>query len=123
MQQFFYIRTDNKYVQIKFTDVLYGEAKGNFVKLYCSKKNYMVSGLLTEVSKALPSSSFYRIHRSYIVLIERVKEFDKERVLLDTGQMLPIGRIYVNEFKKRINIVGRGYVHHRWKAENALIQK
>lgn len=89
MQEFFYIRTNNKYVQIRFSEIIYGEGRGNYVKLVCTGKSYLVPGGMKEVSDTLPKNLFCRIHRSYIVSIERVKEFDKERLLLANGMMFP----------------------------------
>lgn len=116
MQEFFYIRTNNRFVQIKFSEVIYGEGRGNFVKLICEKRSYLVPGMMNEVCDALPKNLFCRVHRSYLVAIERVIEFDKESLLLDKGMMLPLSNHYGKDFKKRIKVVGRGFVHHKWKS-------
>lgn len=107
MQEFFYIRYNRKFVQIRFADVVYCEAKGNYVKLVCKSKSYIVSRLISEVCKALPKNLFCRIHKSYLVAIQKVKEFDQETVLLETGMMLPMSEFYLSSFKKRVLIISR----------------
>lgn len=73
----------------------------------------MVSGGMKEVSAGLPKHLFCRVHRSYLVAIEKVKEIEKDRLMLNDGLMLPIGRFFVSELKERVRIVGRKYVQQR----------
>lgn len=108
MQEFFYIRTNNKYVQIRFSEIIYGEGKRNFVKLICKERNVLFPGMMHELVDALPKNMFCRVHKSFIVAIENVKEFDKEELLLKNGEVIPAGKYYVNDFIERINVIGRG---------------
>jgi len=116
-QGFFYIKNNNKYVQLRFSQIIFGEARGNFVllKLVGKCKTCLTPIGMKELSKALPGDLFCRVHRSYVVAIEKIKEFNGEKMVLADGTVLPVGRCYLGDLKERITIIGRKYVNDRWR--------
>ena len=83
---------------IAVNDILYIEAMENYTKIFRESGGYILSRTsMKTLQEMLPEESFLRIHRSYIVPIERVEIFSKRRIKL-AGQevFLPVGRQFAN---------------------------
>ncbi len=104
MKKYFFIKTDGKYVKLCFSDILYAEGSRNYTKIFTETKQYLVLMTMNRLEQFLPASLFKRIHRSFIVSLEKIVEFDKETVKLK-GKELPIGDHYKNELEKAVPIV------------------
>ena len=73
------------------------EAVGNYLNLHVGKETFMLRGRLSELEKKLSADQFFRIHRSTIVNLDRVKEFQplfkgEGMVLLRDGTKLNASR-------------------------------
>ena len=79
--------------QIKIDDILYIEAVGNYIKIHFKHdKSILVTQTLKYISSLLPSSSFTRIHKSFIVQRAEIVEIKKTVLTLSNSVSLPIGR-------------------------------
>ena len=58
--------------------------------------------ILKNLSAMLPPDDFMRIHRSYIVSRSKVKSFNKQEVILNSGATLPVGRQYAADIVKTL---------------------
>lgn len=104
MQDFFFVRLDNRYVKIDFHEIRYAEACANYVRIITIGRQYMVLTSLKQLEKLLPRQLFCRIHRSYIVSLAALTAFEKEEVWID-GKRLPIGAQYRYELPGRVTIL------------------
>jgi two-component system, LytTR family, response regulator len=79
--------------QIKIDDILYIEAVGNYIKIHFKQdKSILVTQTMKYISSLLPSSSFTRIHKSFIVQRAEIAEIKKTVLTLSNSVSLPIGR-------------------------------
>jgi DNA-binding LytR/AlgR family response regulator len=62
--------------------VLSFSADPNYVKLHTVKKTYLASITTSELEKCLPEKNFVRIHKSYIVAIDKIDDADKDFVFI-----------------------------------------
>ncbi len=90
--------------KLLYDDVLYFEGYGEYVKVITPGKTYIVRESLTDFERKLGQDSFLRIHKSYIVNLQKVRGFSTIHVLLKDNE-LPIGRIYR---EKAVNTLKRG---------------
>ncbi|HQX95859.1 MAG TPA: LytTR family DNA-binding domain-containing protein [Chitinophagaceae bacterium] len=104
MKKYFFIRTDGKYVKLCFSEILYAEGSRNYIKIFTETKQYLVLITMKRLEQFLPTSLFIRIHKSFIVSLEKIVQFDKERVWLQHKE-LPVGHQYRNELVKSVLIV------------------
>jgi DNA-binding LytR/AlgR family response regulator len=105
VQSYIFIRHDGKFKQIEFQDVLYIEAKKNYTRIALKEKPaILILTTLKQWDEALPPDMFCRIHRSYIVSIDKIKSFDNHYVYLST-EKLPIGDQYRIELLGKVTIV------------------
>lgn len=84
-------------------------AEGNYVRLHVGDREHELRETLTELEKKLSSSDFFRIHRSIIVNIHRIKEIQPwfhgyHRVLLENGTELRMSR-YQREIARKLGLV------------------
>ena len=94
MQSFFFIRHEGRYVRVDFQDILYIEARKNYTRLVMDEKpTVMVLVTLKQWERLLPRDSFCRVHRGYIVSIEKVLSFDNKYVYM-AGENICIGEQY-----------------------------
>jgi DNA-binding LytR/AlgR family response regulator len=91
-------------VHLPLRSILYIEAFDNYIKIVTSNDTYMPVMTMKSIEKLLPATQFVRVHNSFIVPIDKIKSFNREKVLLDKIQ-IPVGRAYSKEFFKKINTV------------------
>jgi DNA-binding LytR/AlgR family response regulator len=96
---FIYLRVDRKMCKILLDDVLYLESDKDYVKVFTANATIISRQTISSVEAMLPENKFFRIHRSYIVSLDKVKSFTNEIVEIGTKE-LPIGKLYRNGFLK-----------------------
>ncbi|OAV67521.1 putative transcriptional regulatory protein YehT [Bacteroidales bacterium Barb6XT] len=89
-------------VHLPLHSILYIEAFDNYIKIVTPTKTYMPVMTMKSIQKLLPEERFIRIHNSYIVPVDKIKSFSREKVTTDKIQ-IPIGRAYSKEFLKKMN--------------------
>ena len=95
------LNTDGKLLFLENDDILYAESDGNYSTLFLSDgRKIVLTKKLKEVDEILPQKSFFRIHNSYIINLEKVKEFLKTDgyVVLESNDKIPVSRKKKSEF-------------------------
>lgn len=104
MQSFFFIRQDGRNVKVDFHNILFIEARKNYTRLVLTDRSAMVLITLKQWEKLLPPDLFCRVHRGYIVSIERILSFDNKFVYLP-GINIAIGEQFRNALPSTVTIV------------------
>ena len=89
----FFIKGDKKYHQIKSEEILFVEAYGNYTKLYFQNEMILSHENISYYEKLLPITHFLRVHKSFLVAIDKIKQIEGNRIYIDTHKV-PIGRTY-----------------------------
>jgi two-component system LytT family response regulator len=95
------INTDGKLVFLEPDDILYAESDINYSTLYLiNNKKIVLTKKLKEVCEILPRDYFFRIHNSYIVNLNKIKEFIKTDgyVVLENNKRIPVSRQRKSDF-------------------------
>jgi two-component system LytT family response regulator len=95
------INTDGKLVFLQSDQILYVESDGNYSTIYLTDGHKIVlTKKLKEVNEILPSDCFYRIHNSYIINLNKIKEFIKTDgyIILDSNHKIPVSRQKKSDF-------------------------
>jgi DNA-binding LytR/AlgR family response regulator len=95
-----YVRADRKMIKILLHDILYVEGLSDYVKIITKTKTIITKQLLASLEESLPKQSFIRIHRSFIISIDKIDAYDNDTIQIGQKQ-LPIGRVY----KQNVNRV------------------
>lgn len=95
------LNTDGKLIFVDPNEVLYVESDGNYSSIFIDKeKKIVVTKKLKEIDMLLPNNSFFRIHNSYIINLNKVKEYIKTDgyVVLEDNINLPVSRQRKSDF-------------------------
>jgi len=90
-------------IQLSYSDILYVEGLKNYVVIYTIDNKYITYLSLKEIENAIPQTKFIRIHKSYIVNIDKIKSIDGNIVLLSNSIELPIGISFKDSFLNIVN--------------------
>ena len=103
-EEIIFIRDSNIVRGIKIEDILYAEAMGDYVKLHVSKNFFAIHSTLKAVEERLPASEFIRVHRSYIVAINKIETI-RDGALIINGKPVPVADAYRAALNKRMNVL------------------
>lgn len=95
------VKVDGYFIDIELDQLLFAQSFGNYVKLYTLKKTYLASITTSELEKCLPEKSFMRIHKSYIVALDKIDATEKDFVTIK-NEKLPVGITYRRELTDRL---------------------
>jgi DNA-binding LytR/AlgR family response regulator len=101
---FIFIREAAVVRRVRLEQIHYAEAMGDYVKLYTSGKFYAVHTTLKAVEDRLPSTRFFRVHRSYLVALDKI-DLIQEGVLIVSGKPVPVADAYRARLNDRINVL------------------
>ena len=99
-----FIKTDHRIVKVDIGDIRYIEAMSEYLKVYLESERKPIITLLPlkKIEERLPAG-FMRIHRSYIVNLDKIREVNKNRVIMDQDTYLPIGDLYREAFRQYLD--------------------
>ena len=100
-----FVKSDYKIVRIAIENIRYIEAMSEYLRIACDDREKPVIVLLSmkKIEEHLPSSMFMRIHRSFIINLNKICEVKKNHVILDGDVSLPIGDNYKDAFMNYLN--------------------
>lgn len=101
-RNFIMIKADYRVIKLMHDSIEYIEGLGEYVKIHTNEKTFTTLMALKDLEDELPASDFIRIHKSYIVPVNRVSDFNSQFVRLVKGNELPIGRAYKNAFMEKM---------------------
>ena len=95
-----FLKTEYRIVKVTISDIRYVEAMSEYLKVYVDGEPKPIVTLLSmkKMEERLPAG-FMRIHRSYIVNLEKIQEVNKNRIIMDADTYLPIGDMYRETFQ------------------------
>lgn len=105
-EDFFFVKADKKLVKIKYDEILYIEGLKDYVIIRLEQGRVVTLQTMKSLEDKLPLNKFKRIHRSYIVSIDKIHAVDGTSVdVYEKGQIkqLPIGKNYRDEILEIVN--------------------
>ncbi|HXO77449.1 MAG TPA: LytTR family DNA-binding domain-containing protein [Puia sp.] len=102
--EFIFIRDSNIVRRLRLDHILYAEAMGDYVKLYTAERFYAIHTTLRTVEDRLPASAFLRVHRSYVVAVNKIDTIDGGALVV-SGKPLPVADAYRAALNRRMNIL------------------
>ena len=97
------IKADYKTTLVRISDIVYLESEGEYVRLHLDDRSTITTLFrLKNMEAALPSEMFMRVHRSYIVNLQRIRSYVKGRVFVSDSEYIPIGENYRETFQRYI---------------------
>jgi two-component system LytT family response regulator len=94
------IKVDYKVRMVRYADIIYVESVGEYVRLHLNDGTKVVTLFrLKNMESALPSTMFMRVHRSYIINMNRVSAYSRGKIFLDNGDDVPLSINYREVFR------------------------
>jgi DNA-binding LytR/AlgR family response regulator len=92
-KDYLFLNVQKKKVKILFSEIVYIESQREYIKIVTTKKEYLSKMSTHEIESLLPPQLFKRIHRSFIVSVNKIESYTAEEVEVN-GVTIPIGRGY-----------------------------
>jgi len=103
-KEFVFVRDNGVLKKISIEDILFLEAMGDYVKIHTAQKFHIVHTTLKLVEGKLPAGKFLRVHRSYIVAINKI-DFVEEGVINIGKIAVPVADAYRSLLNQRLNLL------------------
>lgn len=104
---FIFLKADRINHKIRFSQIHYIEGCGNYIKVYFDDTMIVAAQRMSAVEKSLPAGRFVRIHKSYIVAVNKIEQVSTAGITI-RGKNIPVGNVYkmrVNEILKKYDLV------------------
>ena len=100
-EDYVYFKVDKKMIKTKMKDVLYIESIKDYVKVKTEEKEIITQQKISYLEESLPSQQFLRIHRSFIINVNKIDAYSATDVEIGKHS-IPIGRNYKNDVIKAL---------------------
>lgn len=91
--EFIFVKIDRKMHKIDFSKILWIESLSDYLKLETTEGTKVTRETISSIEEKLPGSKFLRIHRSFIIAIERIESYSYEEVIIE-NKSIPVSRTY-----------------------------
>lgn len=100
-----YVKSDYRMLRVPISSIKYIESMSEYVRIFVDDNPKPIVSLLSmkKIEESLPAGDFMRIHRSYLINLNKVKEVSKMRLVYDGGVYVPIGEMYKDAFFEYID--------------------
>lgn len=101
---YMFVKSDYKLIRIDFNEIVYIEGLKDYVKIYTESSSKAILCLCSmhSIDDALPQSQFFRVHRSYIVNVDKVKVLERGQIVFG-DKYIPISDSYREKFTYYLN--------------------
>ena len=101
-----FVKSSKRTVRLPMEDIHYVESMRDYLGIHLKEKRYIVHSTMKEFEARLPLGDFMRIHRSFIVRLDKVMAIEGQTVIMDSGVgMLPIGITYYQDISQRVRSI------------------
>lgn len=94
---YMFVRAEGKLLKVNYKDILFIEGMKDYVRVQTAEQRIMTLQRLSRLAEILPAQNFVRIHRSFIVAIDKIEAIQRQSVIVN-GETLPIGGSFRKHF-------------------------
>jgi two-component system, LytTR family, response regulator len=98
---FIFVKTEYRLERIDLDDILYIEGMKDYLRIICTDKKIMTLQSFTRIEESLPVKKFCRVHKSFIVAIDKIKSVERG-VIIIADQRIPVSNTYKEIFFSKI---------------------
>jgi DNA-binding LytR/AlgR family response regulator len=103
-----FIKKNSTLVRLRYDDIMYIEALENYVIVNTFNEKFTIHFTMKAIEDRLPMKKFKRVHRSFIININRIKGIEDNSILIKTeegNKLIPIGKSYKDKLLSEINLM------------------
>jgi len=97
-----FIKSGHATVRVNFNDILFIEGMKDYLRIWTTDSKIMTLMSFKSMEEILPRAAFTRIHKSYLVAIDKIDSIERNRVRI-AGEYLPVGESYKHHFNEIVN--------------------
>jgi PAS domain S-box-containing protein len=104
IQSSFFVKKGTMLVKVYLENILWIQAMDNYVVIQTNDDQFIVHSTMRDIEMKLPPKKFLRVHRSYIIPIDKINVLDENTVMIG-DKTIPIGKSYKDAFMDRLNFL------------------
>lgn len=101
IQNILFVKVEHKMKKVDLDEVLYIEGLKDYISIYTSEERIVTLQNLKKIDSMLPDKRFIRVHKSYIVSVDKIDSIERGKINIDEKN-IPIGDTYRDAFFKMI---------------------
>ena len=102
---YIYVKSNSKLVKVQNSNILFVEALKDYVIIHTDKERFTIHSTMKDIEKKLPEDIFMRVHRSYILNLNKINSIDSSIVNIEKSEKkIPIGGSFKDSLFKRLNL-------------------
>ncbi|SKB48302.1 two component transcriptional regulator, LytTR family [Parapedobacter luteus] len=98
---FIFVKTEHKIQRVDLDDILYIEGLKDYISIYTPDERIVTLQNMKKMEDILPVNRFVRVHRSYIVALDKIASIERGRIYI-RDKIIPVGDTYRDSFYKYI---------------------
>lgn len=101
-----FVKSNSRLIKVKSSDILFVEALKDYVVINLGDVRYTIHSTMKDIEKKLPNHDFIRVHRSYIVRLDKINAIEQTNIVMEGGKkLIPIGGSYKDDLFKKIKTI------------------
>ena len=101
VRNYLFVKTEYRLEKVDFKNILFIEGMRDYRRIHTPGKKIMTLQTFIELEKQLPNNIFCRVHKSYIVSIEKVESIERDRIKIN-NQIIPVSETYKEHFYEMV---------------------
>src|SRR5580693_9411309 len=102
LSDFIFVKTEHKIQKVYLNDILFIEGLKDYISIFTPAERIITLQNMKKMEDALPSKYFTRVHKSYIVSINKIDSIERSRIFIG-DKIIPVGDTYRDEFFKIVD--------------------
>jgi DNA-binding LytR/AlgR family response regulator len=100
-QEFIFLKVGHRIQKVAISDILFVEGMKDYLQIHTTEEKIMTLLNFAKLEELLPSQDFARVHRSFLVAINKIDHIEKNRIWI-ADQIIPISDTYTDTFHKML---------------------
>ena len=96
-----FVKIGSDHIKVRYSNIDYIKSDSDYTTIFTKTKKHLVSITLTEWNERLQNKPFCQVHKSYIVNVNAISKLSGNRITMEDGTTVPVGRSYKEVFVKR----------------------
>src|SRR5258708_36181607 len=102
LSDFIFVKTEHKIQKVYLNDILFIEGLKDYISIFTRTERIITLQNMKKMEDALPPRHFIRVHKSYIVSINKIDSIERSRIFI-RDKIIPVGDTYRDEFFKIVD--------------------
>jgi two-component system LytT family response regulator len=102
LSDFIFVKTEHKIQKVYLNDILFIEGLKDYISIFTPAERIITLQNMKKMEDALPAKYFIRVHKSYIVSVNKIDSIERSRIFI-ADKIIPVGDTYREEFFKIID--------------------